>query len=266
MRRFRVYIITMICAYGIESHAQEAVDSVQTHLLQEVVVSDQSARNRIANARLGSETLELSKLSMAPKMFGEMDIIKSITLLPGVHGEADGAGGFEVRGGNAYQNLVTLDGMTLYNPSHLMGIFSTFNDDAMSRAVLYKGPIPSCFGGASSSVLETYMRPGDMYKYHFSGTLGILNAKVSADGPIVKDKLSFALSARRSYVDLFLKLIPEYKSTIMNFFDFNSKIRYSIASGNYLDLSFFASRDNLAISELMDMRWGNISGSINWLV
>ena len=264
MSWLRAYIITMICVYGIECHAQESIDSVQTHLLQEVVVTDQSARNRIANARLGSETLELTKLSMAPKMFGEMDIIKSITLLPGVHGEADGAGGFEVRGGNAYQNLVTLDGMTLYNPAHLMGIFSTFNDDAMSRAVLHKGPIPASFGGASSSVLETYMKPGDMNKYHFSGTLGILNAKVSADGPIVKDKLSFALSARRSYVDLFLKLVPEYKSTIMNFFDINAKIRYSVAAGNYLDISFFASRDNLAISDLMDMHWGNISGSINW--
>lgn len=264
MSRLRAYIITMICVYGIECHAQESIDSVQTHLLQEVVVTDQSARNRIANARLGSETLELTKLSMAPKMFGEMDIIKSITLLPGVHGETDGAGGFEVRGGNAYQNLVTLDGITLYNPAHLMGIFSTFNDDAMSRAVLHKGPIPASFGGASSSVLETYMKPGDMNKYHFSGTLGILNAKVSADGPIVKDKLSFALSARRSYVDLFLKLVPEYKSTIMNFFDINAKIRYSVAAGNYLDISFFASRDNLAISDLMDMHWGNISGSINW--
>lgn len=260
------YIITMIYVCGMECHAQEPNDSVQTHLLQEVVVTDQSARNRIANARLGSETLELTKLSMAPKMFGEMDIIKSITLLPGVHGEADGAGGFEVRGGNAYQNLVTLDGMTLYNPAHLMGIFSTFNDDAMSRAILHKGPIPPNFGGASSSVLETYMRPGDMNKYHFSGTLGILNAKISADGPIVNDKLSFALSARRSYVDLFLKMVPEYKSTIMNFFDVNAKIRYKVAAGNHLDISFFASRDNLAISDLMDMRWGNISGSINWSI
>ena len=260
----RAYIITMICVCGMECHAQELIDSVQTHLLQEVVVTDQSARNRIANGRLGSETLELTKLSMAPKMFGEMDIIKSITLLPGVHGEADGAGGFEVRGGNAYQYLVTLDRMTLYYPVHLMGIFSTFNDEAMSRAILHKGPIPSYFGGTSSSVLETYMSAGDMNTYHFSGTLGILNAKVSAKGPIVKEKLSFAISARRSYVDLFLKLVPEYKSMIMNFFDVNAKIRYSMAVGNHLDISFFTSRDNLAISDLMDLHWGNISGSINW--
>lgn len=262
MNKLSTYIV-IGCMYGMECYAQ-SVDSVTTHLLQEVVVTNQSARNRITNARLGSETLELTKLSMAPKMFGEMDIIKSITLLPGIHGEADGAGGFEVRGGNAYQNLITMDGMTLYNPAHLMGIFSTFNDDVMGRATIHKGPIPVSFGGSSSSVLETYMKSGDMSNYYFSGTLGILNAKLSAEGPIVKDKLSFSVAARRSYVDLFLNIIPEYKNTVMNFFDANAKIRYAVDKNNIIDFSFFASRDNLAISKLMDMRWGNIAGSINW--
>lgn len=246
------------------SYANNLSDTIPTHQLQEIVVSEQSARNRINNSRLGSENIELSKLTQTPQLFGEADIIKSITLLPGIHGEADGAGGFEVRGGNAYQNLVTLDGMTLYNPAHLMGIFSTFNDDAMGRATIYKGPVPVAFGGASSSVLETFMRPGNMEKYHGSATIGILNAKVSAEGPIVKDKIAFAVAARRSYVDAFLKLIPEYKSTIMNFYDVNAKIRYAINQNNTLDLSFFAARDNLAISKLMDMRWGNVAGSINW--
>lgn len=250
----------------IETWGQSSIDTIPTHHLQEVVVTDISARNRVRTAKLGSENLELTRLASAPKMFGEADIIKSITLLPGIHSEADGAGGFEVRGGNAYQNLVIMDGMTLYNPAHLMGIFSTFNDDAISRATIHKGPIPASFGGASSSVLETYMSSGDMSKYQYSGTLGILNAKLSANGPIIKDKLSFSFAARRSYVDLFLNLIPQYKNTVMNFFDVNAKIRYSIDKNNILDFSFFASRDNLAISKLMDMRWGNVAGSINWNV
>lgn len=244
--------------------ADNPADTLTFRQLQEVVVTEQSAFNRIRNARLGSEALELNKISLAPQLFGETDIIKSITLLPGIHGEADGAGGFEVRGGNAYQNLVTLDGMTLYNPAHLMGIFSTFNDDAMGRATIYKGPIPAFFGNASSSVLETFMRPGDMEKYHGSATIGLLNAKVSADGPIIKDRLSFALSARRSYLDAFLKIIPEYRNTVMNFFDVNAKTRWSVDQNNIVDFSFFVARDNLAISKLMDMRWGNIAGSINW--
>lgn len=246
--------------------AEIGVDTVTTHYLQEVVVTTQSARNRIANGFLGSESLELKRLALTPKMFGEADIIKSVSLFPGVHSEADGVGGFEVRGGNAYQNLVTMDGMTLYNPSHLMGIFSTFNDDIMERAMLHKGPVPSCFGGAASSVLETYMKSGDMEGYHFSGTVGILNAKLAADGPIVKDKVSLSVAARRSYVDLFLNLVPEYKNTVMNFYDVNAKIRCNINKNNMLDASFFASRDNLAVSRLMDMRWGNISGSLNWML
>lgn len=259
---------TLICAVGFVFgiKAQNSLDSVATQTLQEVVVTEQSARQRIFNGKLGSEILELSKFALVPKMFGEVDIIKSISLLPGVHSEADGAGGFEVRGGNAYQNLVLLDGMTLYNPAHLMGIFSTFNDDATGRATLHKGPIPSQFGGASSSVLETTMKNGSFDKYGCSGTLGILNAKIAANGPIVKDKLSFSVAARRSYVDLFLKLIPEYKQTVMNFYDVNAKIRYSISKGNSIDVSFFAARDNLAISDLMEMRWGNVAGSVNWSV
>ncbi|MDO4320653.1 MAG: TonB-dependent receptor plug domain-containing protein [Bacteroidales bacterium] len=244
--------------------AGEPLDSVATQSLQEVVVTGLSARQRVSSGHLGSENLELTKLAMTPQLFGETDIIKSITLLPGVHGEADGAGGFEVRGGNAYQNLVTVDGMTLYNPSHMMGIFSTFNDDAMSRATLHKGPIPARFGGASSSALETSMKAGDMTRYNFSGTIGILNAKASADGPIVKDRLSFAVAARRSYVDMFLKMIPEYRHTVMNFMDINAKLRYVAGAGDIIDLSFFASRDNLAISNLMAMHWGNVAGSLNW--
>lgn len=239
-------------------------DTVRIKELEEVVVTDYSVRNRLMNSHLGSETLELNQLSLMPQLFGEADILKSIALMPGVRNEADGAGGFEVRGGNAYQNMVTIDGMTLYNPSHMMGIFSTFNEDAMSRATLHKGPIPVTFGGASSSVLETYMKAGDSEKFNFSGTIGILNAKVSASGPIVKDKLSFQVSARRSYVDLFFKVIPQYKGTIMHFYDVNAKVRYAPNSANRIDFSFFLSRDNLAITKLMDIHWGNLAGSVNW--
>ncbi|MCH5230003.1 MAG: TonB-dependent receptor plug domain-containing protein [Muribaculaceae bacterium] len=260
-----IFILIVLCYFSLPLTAQTELDSVSVNELREVVVTEFSASSRI-NSHLGSEVLELNQLSLTPQMFGEVDILKSITLLPGVRNEAEGAGGFEVRGGNAYQNLVLMDGMTLYNPSHLMGVFSTFNEDAMSRAVLHKGPIPATLGGASSSALETYMKPGSLNNFNFSGTVGILNAKVAADGPIIKDKLSFAVSARRSYVDLLLKLIPQYKSTVMNFYDINAKIRYKVDSSNTIDLSFFNSRDNLAVSKLMEMRWGNLAGSLNWFL
>lgn len=249
---------------GVMESGEAEMDSVQVNELKEIVVTDLSARRRVLEGHLGSESLELSQLALTPQMFGEADIIKSISLLPGVRTEADGAGGFEVRGGNAYQNLVLMDGMTLYNPSHMMGVFSTFNEDAMSNATLHKGPIPVTFGGASSSVLETHMKAGDTENFNFSGTIGILNAKASVSGPIVKEKLTFQVSARRSYVDLFFKLIPQYKGTVMNFYDINAKLRYSPNSSNHIDLSFFISRDNLAVSKLMEMKWGNLAGSLNW--
>lgn len=258
--------IAFLLPFNLRTRAgNQDQDSIKVKELEEIVVSDLSTRNRVMNSHLGSESLELTKLALTPQMFGEADIIKSITLLPGVRNEVDGAGGFEVRGGNAYQNLVTMDGMTLYNPAHMMGIFSTFNEDAMSNATLHKGPIPVTFGGASSSVLETHMKAGDSQKFNFSGTVGILSAKVSANGPILKDKLTFQVAARRSYVDLFFNLIPQYKGTIMNFYDINAKVRYTPNPSNFVDLSFFMSRDHLAVSKLMDMSWGNLAESVNWM-
>ena len=264
---FRLICLTAGCSaffpIAVAQNA-ETPDSIDARSLQEIVVTGQSARQRISNGRLGSEKLEIGKLSLTPQLLGEKDIIKSMTLLPGVNSEGDGAGGFEVRGGNAYQNLVTIDGMSLYNPMHLMGIFSTFNEDAMSQATLHKGPVPAQFGEASSSVLETSMKPGDMEQLNFTGTVGILNAKVAANGPIIKDKLSFSVAARRSYIDLFLKLVPKYRKTILNFGDVNAKLRYRPDRDNTVDISFFASRDNLALKDLMSMKWGNISGAVNW--
>lgn len=246
------------------SYAEETPDSTGSRELNEVVVTGNSALQRISNMRLGAERLELSRLVQASSFGGENDIIKSIALLPGVHSEGDGGGGFEVRGGNASQNLVLLDGISLYNPAHVMGIFSTFNDNAIGGATLYKGPIPATYGGASSSVLETTLAPGDMEHFHGSGTIGILAAKIKAEGPIVKDKLSFAVTGRRSYVDAFLKMIPKYRSTVMNFYDVTAKLRYRPSSSHLIDASFFISHDNMAVGKLMGMYWGNLGASVNW--
>ncbi len=178
--------------------------------------------------------------------------------------EGEGGGGFEVRGGNAYQNLVMLDGISLYNPSHVMGIFSTFNDAALSGATLYKGAMPAMYGEATSSVLDMSLAAGDMEEFHGSASIGILAAKIKAEGPIVRDKLSFAVTARRSYVDAFLEMVPEYRGTVMNFYDVTAKVRYRPSPVHLVDASFFISRDNMAVSELMGMYWGNLGGSVNW--
>lgn len=240
-------------------------DTIPTRTLENIVVTATSAAGRISNISLGSENLELVTLAKMPMLFGENDIIKSISLLPGVHGEGDGGGGFEVRGGTASQNLILLDGITLYNPSHVMGIFSTFNDKALSSATLHKGPIPSGYGGATSSVLDTRLGAADMKQFHLNGTIGILAAKIMAEAPIVKDKLSLAVSARRSYVDAFLQMVPKYRGTIMNFYDVTAKMRYRPTQKDILDLSFVIGHDNMAIKRLMGLYWGNVGGSLNWI-
>lgn len=263
VKSIAISALVIVSAIG-QLHAYEPEDSIEGQQLNEVVVTGNSAQQRLRSTRLGAETLELAKLRLATSFGGENDIIKSITLLPGVHGEGDGGGGFEVRGGNASQNLVLLDGISLYNPAHVMGILSTFNDNAIGGATLYKGPLPAMYGNASSSVLETTLAAGDMQRFHASGTVGILAAKIQAEGPIVRDRLSFAVTARRSYADAFLKMIPKYRSTVMNFYDVTAKLRYRPSEAHILDVSFFKSRDNMAVGDIMGLYWGNLGASVNW--
>ena len=259
-----------LCLFSFITAAAQApadslsVDTLRHTRLDEVTVIGKNAYERVSKTTLGTETIEMTSLRALPSFMGENDLIKSLSLLPGVRSEGDGIGGFEVRGGSSTQNNIRLDGITLYNPSHLMGIFSTFNDDALAQATLYKGPIPAQYGEGSASVLETMLAPGDMTAYHGSFSVGLLMAKIKAEGHIVKDKLSLALSVRRSYVDAIINIVPEYRGTVMNFYDITAKMRYVPKYGQTLDLSFFMGKDNLAIKNTMGMYWGNIGTSINW--
>ncbi len=261
-------LITMVL-WSVATMAQKGdpaiPDSLREQQLEEIVVTGMSARQRIEEGQVGVERLELSRMALTPSLGGETDIIKAIALLPGVRSEGDGGGGFEVRGGTAAQNLVTLDGIPLFNPSHVMGIFSTFNDRALGHASLYKGPFPAAYGGAVSGVLETSLAAGDMEEWHGAGTIGILAAKINGSGPIIKDRLSLAVAARRSYVDAFLKMIPKYRSTVMNFYDVSAKLRFRPSERHLIDGSFFISHDNMAIHNVMGFYWGNLGASVNWV-
>lgn len=265
----RFFVLGLIAGCALTAHSQSTAsaatpDSIEARILNEVVVTGNSSSQRVANVQLGAERLEMKVLEKTPVLFGEVDIIKSITLLPGVRQESEGSGGYMVRGGTASQNLVQLDGGTLYNPSHVMGIFSTFNEDALGGATLYKGLMPSYFGGATSSVLDIQLAPGNMERWHAGGSVGLLAAKAYANGPIVKDKLSLAVSARRSYADLFLKTVPKYRSTVMHFYDVNAKLRYHPRPADYIDASFSITHDNMGISDIMWMDWGNMATSVKW--
>lgn len=256
---------------SIPSHVESlsppaADDSIPQHELAELVVTGNSARQRLDRIALGAETLELSQLNRLPSFLGENDVIKSLTLLPGVRSEGDGGGGFEVRGGNSSQNRILLDGMTIYNPAHVMGIFSTFNDATTAKATLYKGNIPARYGAASSSVLETTLLPGDMEHWEGAASIGLLIAKGAVSGPIVKDKLSIAIGARRSYADLFIAMIPQYRGTVMNFYDITAKLRFIPRHNDILDASFIIGHDNMAVKDVMGMYWGNTAASVRWMV
>lgn len=240
-------------------------DVVMNDTLQEVTVTSRSAKKRVEETQIGVEKIEIATLTKVPALFGERDIIKSIQLLPGVKSEGDGSGGYQVRGGTAAQNLILLDGATIYNAGHLIGLFSTFNDDALGNASLYKGLVPAQLGGGTSSVFDIDTRPGDMQRYRFGGTIGLLSAKLKAEGPIKKGQSSFLFTGRRSYLDLFLLGTEDYKDNTMNFYDCNLRLNFRLNPKNFLSVSLFHGQDNMGLDELMDMKWGNSAVSANWL-
>lgn len=260
----RRLLLSLTVVTSLSAQAQRDVIS-RVDTLQEVTVTSRSALKRINEVQIGVEKVEIATLARVPALFGEKDIIKSIQLLPGVKSESDGSGGYQVRGGTSAQNLILLDGATVYNAGHLMGLFSTFNDEALANASLYKGLVPAQLGGGTSSVFDIDTRSGDMQRYHFSGTVGLLSAKVMAEGPIQSDKSSFLFAGRRSYLDIFLKSSKDYKDNTMNFYDANLRLNFRLSTQDMLSLTFFRGRDNMGIDDLMDMSWGNTTAAANWL-
>ena len=240
-------------------------DSIRSERLDEVVVTSNSARQRIQNVQTGAEVLQIENLTTMPQLFGENDIMRSIQLLPGVKSESDASSGFQVRGGTSAQNLVLFDNAPVYNVGHMGGLFSAFNNDALAGATLYKGLLPAQYGGASSAVLDIQGKTGNKSGLHGGATLGILAAKATLEGPIIKDKVSFLVSARRTYMDLFLKLSDDFKNNSLYFYDINAKLDWTINPNNQLFLTFFTGHDKTAVEDMVDIRWGNLSSSLKWL-
>src|SRR5580693_921025 len=185
-----------------------SIEMVQRNTeLQEVVVSSVRQTDNIKKPLMGVMKLSVKEIQDMPVIFGEKDILKSLQLLPGVQSTGDGGSGFYVRGGTTDQNLILLDEATVYNPSHLLGFFSTFNSDAIKNIVVYKSGMPAQYGGRLSSVLDVRMDDGNSKKFQASGGIGLISSRLNIEGPIGdNDKGSFIVSGRRTYADLFLKL------------------------------------------------------------
>jgi len=234
--------------------------------LEAVVVSQKKRNDNIAKPIMGVQKLSINEIKNVPVLFGEKDILKTIQLLPGIKSAGEGNSGFYVRGGGADQNLILLDEATVYNASHLLGFFSTFNSDAIKDVTVYKGGMPAEYGGRLSSVLDIKMNDGNNQKFGVSGGIGLIASRVNVEGPIVKDKGSFTVSARRTYADLFLKLSKDstLNKNTLYFYDINAKANYKLNDKNRLYLSLYTGRDNLGFGGTFGIDYGNATGTLRW--
>ena len=232
--------------------------------LNEVLVTAEKKDQNITNTQMGVDKLDVQQIKNIPVFFGEKDILKTLQLLPGVKSVGDGSSGFYVRGGNTSQNLVLLDEATVYNPSHLLGFFSVFNSDAIKDVTLYKGTQPAEFGGRLSSVLDIKMKDGNDQKLSVSGGIGLIASRLNIEAPIKKNKGSFIISARRTYADMFLKLLsnnPSLKNASLYFYDINLKANYKLNDKNRIYLSGYFGKDVLGTGGY-GLNYGNATGTV----
>ncbi len=234
--------------------------------LAEVVVSAQKRNDNVTRPLMGVQKLSTNEIKNVPVLFGEKDVLKTIQLLPGIQSASDGNSGFYVRGGGADQNLILLDEATVYNPSHLLGFFSTFNSDAIKDITVYKGGMPAEYGGRLASVIDIKMNDGNDKDYHLGGGIGLISTRLNAEGPIVPDRGSFSISGRRTYADLFLKLSPDssVNDNSLYFYDLNVKANYKFDEKNHVYLSGYFGRDNLAFGNTFGIDYGNQTGTARW--
>ena len=232
--------------------------------IQEVVITAVKEDENLSRATMGTEVLNIREIAKIPVLFGEKDLVKTIQLMPGVKSNGEGSNGFSVRGGATDQNLILLDEAPVYNASHLLGFFSTFNSDAIKDATIIKGNSPAQFGGRLSSVLDVKMKEGNNKQYHVSGGLGLISSRLTVEGPIQKEKSSFIISGRRTYVDVFTKLSNDYKDSKLFFYDLNAKANVQVNSKNKIYFSSYFGKDVLGFGTAFNSNWGNSTATIRW--
>ncbi len=250
--------------------------------LEEVVVKADATKYRHAETQMSSNTISLEKVKSIPALMGERDVLKIIQLMPGVQSGGEGTTGLYVRGGGPDQNLMLLDGVPVYNASHLFGFMSTFNGDAIKSVELIKGGFPARYGGRLSSVIDVRMKEGNMNKLHGDFTVGLISGRFNLEGPIIKEKTSFSFSGRRTWLDMFSTPIQKNINkkalatdpkplTLYNFYDVNAKINHIFSSKSRLYLSTYLGNDHLgfrnnegASKEKGDMYWGNKLVTARW--
>lgn len=240
---------------------------------QEVVVKSRRSENIVKSTQMGKFTLPVEQIKSIPAFMGEVDILKAIQLLPGIRNAGEGSSGFYVRGGGPDQNLILLDDAPVYNPGHLFGFFSVFNSDAIKNVSVIKGGMPAQYGGRLSSVLDISMKEGNNKDFKVEGGLGLIASRLSIQGPLKKEKASFIVSARRTYIDAltkpFIKSSSAFYGSGYYFYDLNAKVNYKFSDKDRIYLSGYFGRDvfdfvNGKQSLNVNIPWGNSTGTFRW--
>jgi len=241
--------------------------------VKEVEITSERADNNISSTDVGAVKLDMEEIKKLPAFLGEVDVLKTIQLLPGVKSSGEGNTGFYVRGGGPDQNLILLDEAVVYNAAHLLGFFSVFNGDAIKSVNLVKGGMPAQYGGRLASVLDITMKDGNNKEYHAQGGIGIISSRLTVEGPIKKDTGSFIVSARRTYLDILAKPFAPPESNIKNsglyFYDLNAKLNYRLSDKDRLFASGYFGKDIMTFNDKeaefkLDIGWGNGTGVVRW--
>lgn len=233
-------------------------------MLDEVNITAEAKDMNLSVVQMGMETLDMRQVEKIPVLLGEKDILKTIQLMPGISATSEGSSGFTVRGGSSDQNLILLDEAPVYGASHLMGFFSVFNADAIKGMTVYKGGIPANYGGRGSSVLDITMKDGNNQIFSASGGIGLISSRLTLEGPIIKDRMSYIITGRRSYADLVAKAAGLFDDDMnLYFYDLNAKLNYRVNENNRLYLSGYFGQDDFGFED-MGMGWGNTTGTLRW--
>jgi hypothetical protein len=257
----------------LHSDQQLNFELVPRTALAEVIVSSKKRDANIKNAQMGKFVLPIEQIKAVPAFLGEVDLLKTVQLLPGVRNAGEASAGIYVRGGGPDQNLIMLDDAIVYNTGHLFGFFSIFNSDAIKNVSLIKGGMPAQYGGRLSSVLDIAMKEGNDKKFQVEGGVGLIASRLSIQGPIKKNKASFIVSARRTYIDAltkpFIKSTSQFHGSGYYFYDLNAKVNYKFSEKDRLYLSGYFGRDvfdfvNGQRSLNVNIPWGNATGTLRW--
>ncbi len=261
-KRMLILLLLCQCIQGIV--AQDASEAEMSGDLDEITVQGESERKRLETPHLGLEKLSIEKIKLMPAMFGEVDVIKSLQMLPGIVSASEGSSAYNVRGGTSDQNLVLLDGATIYNPSHFLGFFSVFNNDVVNKATIYKGDMPAQYGGRLSSILEVTTKEGSNDGFHGQGGIGLISSRIMVEGPLVKDRLTGFIAGRVFYAGMFLPAVPSLKDTRLTFFDLNAKLSATLSNKHHLFFTGYAGRDYLALAKTGSFTYSNYAATARW--